>query len=617
MRVRWFGVAFALFQIYSGNSPACPSHAFDFVPELSNGIGCEAYFVRPLGYALAVSLAMFNLIATILLARSKGRGIRYLGISMFIIDHLFLIAFCWMYSNSLNTTVWVMLYILPLEGAYRWGLGGSLISIGILSVEEVLRELWRHAVWNHPANLVPDATFRIGIMTIIGLVGGIMARNLIRQTREVERKATVMQELAERETEARRELNAFHRAMLAGVSTGDMDQAMKRLTDVIAETLGYERLGIGLLEAHGNDQVLRFVSGYNDPDQPVGSTLSMDDEVFGSVVLTGKPVASSNEDGEEKGKSKSGSQMAVPLRSGTRVIGVLNAESSRADAFSEDDLEKLQRMAAQVAVVVENAKLLAKETEAVERLTELDTMKTDFIAITSHELRTPLTVIRGFIQTLRRKDVRFSEEETDGYLEVIERQSNRLYSIVEDLLFTSRMEAGIVELQFAPFDVKQAVEEVVQERFSSNPRIAITGDSQKAVSDRDRVKRVAGNLLDNALRFSSPDSAVSVAIGGSDEWVEFEVTDVGSGIREAELERVFDRFHQVGGSMGREQPGFGLGLYIVKRILEAIDGGIEVDSTVSLGSTFRVRIPRRITTRQDERVGELDLSTFSEEEQVD
>jgi signal transduction histidine kinase len=621
VRVRWFGVAFAFFQIYSGSSPACPSHSFDFIPELSRGVSCEAYFVRPLGYSLALSLAVFNLVAALLVSRGKGRGIKHVGVAMFIVDHIFLIAFCWMFSNSLNTTAWVMLYILPLEGAYRWGLGGSLTSIGILSIEEGLREAWRHSVWAYPFHLVPDTTFRVGIMTIIGLIGGIMARNLIRQTRELERKAKVMQELAERETEARRELIAFHRAMLAGVSTGDLDQAMKRLTDVIAETLGYEMLCIGLLEGQGTEQVVRLVSGYNFPDSAVGITIPLNEGICGAVVRTGKPKLVDDLSPHERHpalSSDSRSEMAVPLRVGTRVIGVLNAESSKVGAFAEEDLEKLQRMAAQVAVVVENAKLLEKETEAVQRFTELDAMKTDFIAITSHELRTPLTVIRGFIQTLRRPDIDFSEKDTDGYLEVIERQSNRLYSIVEDLLFISRMEAGIVELHYAPFDVKEAIEEVIQERFSSNTRISVGGDTQRAVSDRDRVKRVAGNLLDNALRFSSPESSVSVEVGGNEEWVEFVVSDVGSGIPESEVDRVFDRFHQVGGSMGREQQGFGLGLYIVKRILEAIDGSVEVESIVSHGSSFTIRIPRRMSSKPETHYdSNLDLSTSTEEEQID
>ncbi|MCA1839328.1 MAG: GAF domain-containing protein, partial [Actinobacteria bacterium] len=395
IRVRWFGAAFALFQIYSGTSLPCPAGStLADQPVLPGGGSCEALFVRPFGYGLGFALLAINLAAFVWLRTGKGKGIRSLGLTMFLVDHLFLIAYCWMFSNNVNSTAWVMLYILPLEGATRYGLPGSLSSLGLLAVEETLRDIWRQSVWAYPFHFVPDTTFRIGIMAIIGVVGGIMARNLRLQTREVERRADVMQELAQRETEARRELNAIQRAMIAGVSTGDFSEAMNKLVQVIAETLGYQRLCIGIIDGSPSERVLTFVAGFGYPKQMSGISVPLTEGVCGPVASSGKPILISDLADHPDlmlHMPDSRSEMAVPLRVGDHIIGVMNAESTEPGSFGDDDLAKLHRMAVQVAVIIENAKVLAKETEAVGRLTELDVMKSDFIAITSHELRTPLT----------------------------------------------------------------------------------------------------------------------------------------------------------------------------------------------------------------------------------
>ncbi|MCA1840525.1 MAG: HAMP domain-containing histidine kinase, partial [Actinobacteria bacterium] len=207
----------------------------------------------------------------------------------------------------------------------------------------------------------------------------------------------------------------------------------------------------------------------------------------------------------------------------------------------------------------------------------------------------PLTVIRGFIQTLRRKDIDLKEKDRDEYFAVIERQSDRLYSIVEDLLYISRLEGGVIDMNHGPVDLKRCISRVHADRFDSDPRISVEGDAQ-VITDYERMSRLIGNLIDNALRFSPADSPVKIDIKGKTGTVEIVVADKGSGIPPAELERIFERFHQVGGSLRREHSGFGLGLYMVQRLLDDLGGTITVESEVSQGSTFKVVVPRRSPT---------------------
>lgn len=522
-----------------------------------------------------------------------------LGISMFAIDAMFLISFTWLYSGWENTTTWVILYILPLEAALRYGMKGALISIAIIAGAETGRDIFRNQMWGYKYQFVPGTTFRVGIGTIIGLVAGMMARNLDRERQEVERRADLLASLAERETAARNEIQAFHQAILAGVSTGNFNEAMQRIVDTIGETLGYDSLTMELIEDHHPDGPrLRVIAGHRYSPDAIGRSQRFDEGICGPVAATGVPAMVNDVDDHPGYLSYTPwtrSELAVPLKVGDRIIGVLNSESPVKGAFDQERLEQLTRLAAQVGVVVENARVLAKEQEAVERLTELDTMKTDFIAITSHELRTPLTVIKGFLQTLQRPEANFSQEQLMSYIQVMDRQANRLTSIVEDLLFVSRIESGEMDGPSSPFELRTLIDQAIQESFSEGTeRIIVTGPdhSLTLVADHARLKRVVESLLDNALKFSPPGSAVSVMLRDLEDRIEVEVQDDGIGIPPAEQERIFDRFHQVGGSMKRHQQGFGLGLYICRRIVESMHGSIRVVSTLGQGSTFTVSLPK-------------------------
>ncbi|HVE76501.1 MAG TPA: ATP-binding protein, partial [Actinomycetota bacterium] len=515
----------------------------------------------------------------------------------FIIDHLFLVSFAYLYSAYEHDTTWVLLYILPLEGAIRYAMSGAIASVVALSLSETGRDIMRQQLWGFDFQFVPSTSFRIGIMAIIGMVGGVMARNLERERAEVEKRAELMSDLAERETASRKEIDAFNQATMAGLSTGDFLEAMRRMINTIGETLEYESLAMGLLEDTGWGPQIRIVAGYQYPQDAIGRSINLEEGVCGPVVASGTPALVNDVRSHPTYLGLAPwarSEMAVPLMAGDKPIGVLNVESPRLNAFNEEDLAQLERLGNQVAVVVENARVLEKELAAVERLTELDTMKTDFVAITSHELRTPLTVIQGFIKTMRRSDVDFSKEQIDGYLEIVDQQASRLQTVVEDLLFVSRIETGAVDLQHSSFDLKDVIEQIVRARPPDEAaRISVKASPDvKVVSDKERLTRVLENLIDNAIRFSPPTGEVSIQVWDRDDSVTMEIEDTGIGIPANELDKIFDRFHQVGGSMKRKQQGFGLGLYISKQILDALGGSIWVKSEQGRGSLFTVTIPR-------------------------
>jgi signal transduction histidine kinase len=237
--------------------------------------------------------------------------------------------------------------------------------------------------------------------------------------------------------------------------------------------------------------------------------------------------------------------------------------------------------------------------EAASRLQELDQMKSDFVAITSHELRTPLAAIRGFVNTLVRRIDQLSAEEVREFLTIVDHQTDRLIHLVEDLLVVSKIEAGKLGFDPRPVDASTLLASVVHglgDR-AARVRIQVPEPVPTFVADPNRVGQILTNLLENALKFSPVEASVRLGAvvepGDGRELVRFDVTDEGVGIAPEDLEAIFDRFHQTEAASTREAEGTGLGLYITRKLVEAMEGTISVASEVGRGSTFTVRLPLR------------------------
>lgn len=595
IKVRWFGVAFGVFQIFMDPAPVCSPSTKAVILQGD----CEPTFVPVIGYSLVAGLALVNIIAALWLRRTQSeRSLFTLGASVFFIDHLFLIGFAFLFSYGEFTNIWALLYILPLEGALRYGLRGALVSIGVVTVGEFARDFYRQTEWGFEIEFVPGTSFRVGVLVIIGLVAGIMARNLQRERLEVEKRAEELAEMAKREAALRGESQAFHRATLAGVSTGDVQEAITKMLATIGDTLGYPSLSIGILEDHPSGQKLRVLAGHNYPKEAIGKTVELTEGVCGPVAATGRPALVNDvsvHPGYLEFAPWARSEMAVPLSGAGKIIGVLNAESPEKDAFSQDDLDQLSRLATGVAVVLENARALEREQEAVKQLKALDAMKADFVAVTSHELRTPLTSIRGFVKTLRRSELKLSPEQVGEYMEVIDRQSERLARVIEDLLFVSQIDADDAELFRTEFNVGQMVADLIESQFSEQGlRIKVKSDGAVIQTDRTRLRRAVEALVDNALKYSPPSSPIKIDVRDVGSSIEVSVEDEGVGIPKEESKRIFDRFYQIGGSMRRSQQGFGLGLYITRQVIESLRGHIDLTSEPGKGAAFTIVIPKEV-----------------------
>jgi len=232
----------------------------------------------------------------------------------------------------------------------------------------------------------------------------------------------------------------------------------------------------------------------------------------------------------------------------------------------------------------------------IERLEERDRRRVEFLAIASHELRTPITAIRGFARMLIRNRRTLSEDEATGFLEIIERQTDRLARLAEDLLLVSRVEARAVRPALREVSVSEFLREAV-EPFAVDGagriRLSVPAKPYAVWIEPEMMARVLGNLVHNALKFSPGTSEVLIEASVAASELTICVTDDGAGLPEEELDRVFDRFHQGTPSCSDDPGGAGLGLYIAKQLVDGMGGTISVRSAAGRGSTFTVALPLR------------------------
>jgi PAS domain S-box-containing protein len=235
----------------------------------------------------------------------------------------------------------------------------------------------------------------------------------------------------------------------------------------------------------------------------------------------------------------------------------------------------------------------------ITEIRSVERMKTEFVSTVSHELRTPLTSIKGFIRTLL--------DDTDGYYEremqmefyrIIDTECDRLVRLISDLLNLSRIESGrSLDLVLTEVDLGKTVERVVdsQRSYASGHEfeVVVPADLPIIAADQDKVEQVLTNLLSNAVKYSPEGGKVMVLATRLDEHVSVSVSDQGIGIPEEHLGKLFTRFHRVDNRDTRKQYGTGIGLYLVKHLVEAHHGEIKVESTVGEGSTFTFVLPIR------------------------
>ncbi len=277
---------------------------------------------------------------------------------------------------------------------------------------------------------------------------------------------------------------------------------------------------------------------------------------------------------------------------------------ARVNLSTNDEFEQLGHAFNSMAVGLSQSQDILREkidqathdlAQANEELQSLDKLKSDFLANMSHELRSPLTVLRGGVDYLSRSSM---APESRSYLEIIDKNLSRLISLVSDLFDFTRIEAKKVEWSFQPENISGLIEEVIEiiSPLATDKSISIRFNNPGDVFveiDLERIEQVLVNLTENAIKFSDEGTEIRLVVEEDEQMVQVAVKDQGIGIAEENLGIVFEKFHTLPTSKGRNKAGTGLGLAISKGIIQGHGGKIWAESAQGEGTTVFFSIPRK------------------------
>jgi PAS domain S-box-containing protein len=234
---------------------------------------------------------------------------------------------------------------------------------------------------------------------------------------------------------------------------------------------------------------------------------------------------------------------------------------------------------------------LQKETQEQKKVME---KKDEFITIASHELKTPVTSIKGYVQLLKYNFQKDGNEVAANVLSKVDTQINKLTTLISDLLDVKKIENGQLQYNVEKFDFNELVKEIIEETSRVITRHTIRqqlGDTKMVMGDRNKIGQVITNFVDNAGKYSPPNSEILISTVVEDSWIKLSVKDHGIGIPSSQLDKIFERFFRVSGERENTYAGLGLGLYISAELIRRHNGTIGVESEVGNGSTFYFTIP--------------------------
>lgn len=289
----------------------------------------------------------------------------------------------------------------------------------------------------------------------------------------------------------------------------------------------------------------------------------------------------------------------LPLLEREQLLGVLIASSALPNAFPPEQLRVLTLLAEQATLAINNAR-------QAETMRDVNRMKANFLSLVTHELRSPLNTINGYLDLILEGIAGEINEQQEEFIRRARASSEHLYALLEDLLLASRADAGQLRLNRAPASLAElvtgAIEELEVTALDGQVRLEadLAPDLPLLLVDSVRLQQVLRNLLINALRFTPVGGRVTVSArvqsarqDGTAERIEVRVSDTGIGIAQEYHERIFERFFQIPRSEGGRSNGQGLGLTIVKMIVELHGGQVWLESAPGAGSTFAFTLDAR------------------------
>lgn len=369
----------------------------------------------------------------------------------------------------------------------------------------------------------------------------------------------------------------------------DLDEV---LDVILASTLDMLRADAGAVMLLEGEEALR-IAAVRGGGLARNARVEMGTSIAGRVASTREPlIVNGSVDqrrviADDSGADEPDCAMCVPLQHRGHLLGVLDISASGSRGFDEFDMQLLSLFAEPVAAAIAKAGLYEAERAHVAELLDADRLKSQFVASVSHELRTPITSIRGAVAALR---VSGEESQRTELLDVMERQAGRLAEMVEEMLTAAKLERSDTAPLLRRIDLSALIRMVaVESGVAGQPVDLQIPEVCEARADPESVRRIVGNLVENAHKYGAPPVRIALQLDG--ENVVVSVIDSGAGVPASEREKIFDRFYR--SDITGQKPGVGLGLPIVRGLAETCGGSVWVEDSPEGGAAFRVSLRAR------------------------
>jgi signal transduction histidine kinase len=507
-------------------------------------------------------------------------------------------AYAFVYTFEPGTPIRQLLFFPVVEAALRYGLVGGLAmplaQIPIL----VATESWRGDHFAPPGFTLDHITFPLGLQLAMGAIIGGLVNRVGREMEVAQGRASEAESLRDQLGRRVDLLDAANRCARALGSSLEIEDAFAAFIRELRGLVPFDRTAI-VLAVEGAARVIAAAGAGAETVFPPGSRRPVAGSLLDEIRRTGRTVYRKDmadqryEEEQEFTELGLRSRLAAPLVVGARTVGMVSLVRIEPDAFTEDEVELVSLLGRFLGSAVQNIRAYEAEHATVEELRRLSALRSDFVSMVSHELRSPLAAVIGSAKTLHQRWRELTPEQRGSFLGLIEHESTRLAELVGDVLDTSRIESGTFSYSFAEVDVVELIQESAAAAESGQDEVTINANVRRPLppvrGDRERLRQVITNLIDNAVKYSPAGSEVQVDAFAENGRISVEVRDRGPGVAREHHSLIFEKFGRVSGEHAK--PGTGLGLFIARSIAQAHGGTLEVHSAPSEGAMFALVLP--------------------------
>jgi signal transduction histidine kinase len=507
-------------------------------------------------------------------------------------------AYSLIYVYEPGTPARQLLFIPIVEAALRYGLRGGL-AMPVLQVPVLVASEWlRGDRFSPPGFTLDHVTFPLGLHLVLAAIIGWLVNRLAEESVVAQHRASEAEGLRDELGRRADLLDAANRCARALASSLEIGESFAAFIRELRGLVPFDRTAIVLADdgaarviaAAGAGAATVFPPGTRRP--VAGSLL---EEVIWSAQTIYRKDMSDLQHAEEREFIDLGlrCRLAAPLIVGAKPVGMVSLVRSEPDSFTDDEIELVSLLGRFLGSAVQNMRAYEAERATVDELRRLSALRADFVSLVSHELRSPMAAVIGSAKTLHERWRELAPRQRESFLGLIEHETNRLADLVADVLDTSRIESGTFSYTFVEVDLGELVQESAAAAAGAQDEVRVRAEVRRPLpmmrGDRERLRQVITNLLDNAVKYSPADAEVEVGAFAENGRINVEVRDEGPGVAPEHQTLIFEKFGRVTGEHAK--PGTGLGLFIARSIAEAHGGSLSVESAPEQGAIFRLVLP--------------------------